>query len=283
MGRVSFSIPLVALLALGCARAETAQDKQLAEMEQTMASVQRAQDKEEPIAAKPTEGASTTSASDARAVSTAVPKAAPRAVRAVSLGEGDDDDASDDPADPTERPEIKVTGGGSAAGAASARRGRGGRDSAGKDQDLPRLRDDSARPSALDPDAKKSYEAALQLVHDKQYPQALEALSAFLVRWPDHPYAENATYWRGESLFAQGEYQRASTEFDAILTRFGSGTKAPDALLKLGMCQDKLGQSLRARETWDRLKADYPKSDAAKKIPGPGSTDRSPKGPKETR
>jgi hypothetical protein len=33
------------------------------------------------------------------------------------------------------------------------------------------------------------------------------------------------------------------------------------------MCHDRLGSSARAREYWDRLKREYPRSDAAKKIP----------------
>ena len=94
--------------------------------------------------------------------------------------------------------------------------------------------------------------------------------------------------------------RRASTfgpaeQFESVLARPGSGNKAPDALLKLGMCHDRLGASQRAREYWDRLKNDYPRSDAAKRIPAvgrktsgtstgareDGSPDR--KGPKENR
>jgi tol-pal system protein YbgF len=144
------------------------------------------------------------------------------------------------------------------------------------------VRPDAARSSALDPDAKASYEAALALVQGRQYDRGVEGLSAFLARWPDHPYAENAIYWRGEAYFAQGEYLRAGEQFEAVMARFGSGKKAPDALLKLGMCQDRLGASTRAREYWERLKTEYPKSEAAKRIPS-GSRDSGAKGPKENR
>ena len=156
------------------------------------------------------------------------------------------------------------------------------------------------RASALDPEAKKAYEAALAQVQAKQFDRGLEGLNAFLVRWPDHPYAENAMYWRGEAYFAQGNYLRAAEQFEAVLSRFGGGTKGADSLLKLGMCHDRLGASSRAREYWNRLKADFPRSDAAKRIPAsardaaPGSRagsgdssgsreDSSPKGPKENR
>lgn len=182
--------------------------------------------------------------------------------RVVALGAAESPQ-DDDPNDPSPRPEIRVVGAGG--GVAHGRR------------------TDPGRPSALDPEAKRAYDAALAQVRAKSYDRALEGLTAFLVRWPDHPYAENATYWRGETLYAKGEYARAAEQFEAVLSRFGGGAKAPDALLKLGMCQERLGAPDRAKELYDRLRADYPRSDAAKHIPAVARDDRSPKGPKETR
>ena len=122
-------------------------------------------------------------------------------------------------------------------------------------------------PSALDPEAKRTYDAALALVNAKQYDKGLEALAAFLVRYPDHPYAANATYWRGECYFAQGQYVRAVEQFEGILARYPLGNKTPDALLKLGLCQQKLGNPAKAKTYFDKLQAEYPRSDAAKLIP----------------
>ncbi|MDB4936772.1 MAG: repeat containing exported protein [Labilithrix sp.] len=202
--------------------------------------------------------------------------------RVVQLGGPSDSDAAD-PNDPAARPDIRVTG---APGSASMRprAGKTGRMHI-EESDVPGTRTDASsatRSSALDPDAKKAYEAALAQIQAKQIDRGLEGLNAFLVRWPDHPYAENAMYWRGEAYFAQGEFLRAAEQFEAVLARFGSGSKGPDALLKLGMCHDRLGAAQRAREYWDRLKNDYPRSDAAKRIPKQDSSpDR--KGPKENR
>ena len=225
------------------------------------------------------------------------------AARVVQLGGPSDPDVPD-PNDPSARPDIRVTGVPGAApsrprsGKSSARARIDGASPASgarstlEESDMPSVRPDGARSSALDPDAKRAYETALGQVQAKQYERGLEGLNAFLVRWPDHPYAENALYWRGEGYFAQGEYLRAAEQFDAVIARFGSGNKAPDALLKLGMCHDRLGSSQRARDYWDRLKTDYPRSDAAKKIPASGrdstpgerpARDSSPKGPKENR
>lgn len=188
-------------------------------------------------------------------------------VRAVQLG-AVVDEGSDDPDDKTERPDIRVVGN-------RVRPTKSGRSRAD-------VTESSSRSSVLDPEAKENYEAALALVQGKQHARALEAFRSFLVRWPDHPYAENAMYWQGEAHFALGEYLQAGEQFEGVLSRFGSGKKAPDALLKLGMCQERLGAPERASEYFRRLKTEYPKSDAAKRIPAGAGRDL-PKGSKENR
>jgi tol-pal system protein YbgF len=225
-------------------------------------------------------------ARDGELAGTAVPSAkgtkpspAPPAQRTVQLGQDDDDAQSDDPDAPTARPEIRLEGNHVAAPRSSTRnRSRRADDDAFR----PGPSSEGSRPSVLDPEAKRAYDDAHALVDAKRYDRALEALTAFLTRYPDHPYAENATYWRGECYFAKGEYLRAAEQFEAVLTRY-SGNKAPDALLKMGMAHDRLGAPDRAREYWDRLRRDYPRSEAAHKIPSKNEArgSSSAAGPKE--
>jgi tol-pal system protein YbgF len=257
----------------GCGRPESVADRQFAEMREQVTKLEAETDKLDrsmgpleavgsddklPIANSPG-GAGAVVASPARVVQLGGPSEADPA----------------DPNDPSARTEIKVTG---AAGSATTTRPRAGK-SNGRTRnddgaDVQDARPEGVRSSALNPDAKKAYETALAQVQARQYDRGLEGLNAFLVRWPDHPYAENAMYWRGEAYFAQGEYLRAAEQFDAVVARF-NGSKAADALLKLGMCHDRLGASQRAREYWDRLKKEFPRSDAAKKIP-PAARDAAP-------
>jgi tol-pal system protein YbgF len=138
----------------------------------------------------------------------------------------------------------------------------------------------ASRPAALDEDAKNSYDAALGLVNAKHYTEALDALAGFLVRWPDHPNADNAMYWRGECYFAQGDYADAAKEFEGLLARFPMGNKAPDALLKLGISEQRLDDAPLARRRFDRLRREFPHSDAAKHIPEGAQTVRSAPGDK---
>ena len=127
----------------------------------------------------------------------------------------------------------------------------------------------SAAPS-LDPQAKRAYDEAVTLVGAKRYDEALDAFAAFLVRWPDHPYADHAMFWRGECYFARGEYGRAAEQLEGVLARFPAGSKAPDALLKLGMTYKKLSNPAKARQCFARLLTDFPQTDAAHRIPTEG-------------
>ncbi len=135
------------------------------------------------------------------------------------------------------------------------------------DETQPTVQTQGPRPSALDPDARKAYDGALALVNSKQYSQALDAFAGFLLKYPDHPYAANAMYWRGECYFAQGEYLRAVEQFEGVVARFPLGGKAPDALLKLGICQQKLQNPQKAQTYFDKLTREWPRSDAVRLIP----------------
>lgn len=284
----------------GCARADSVADRHIAEMREAIGAIQAEQDRANQrlgllevsaedsrearaAAAAAAAGAAAAGAAASRAAGapSAAGGAGAPAGRTVQIGDSEEPRDGEDPNDPNARPEIRLQGPPGAAARAlrgkSLARGRGeGR------VDPDDGRSDSPRPSALEPEAKKSYDAALGLVGAKQYDRALEALAAFLVRWPDHPYAENAMYWRGECYFARGEYLRAAEQFEAVLARF-NGNKAPDALLKIGHCHDRLGSSDRAKEYWDRLRRDYPRSEATKKIPASSVGVTRGSGPKESR
>jgi tol-pal system protein YbgF len=177
--------------------------------------------------------------------------------------------AGEDPNDTSPRPVIRVVGSG------IVRRRGGGRDDR-IEETLPDELPEGARPpiessapmpSALDPNAKRAYDAALALVNSRSYDHALEAFAAFLVKWPDHPNADNAMYWRGECYFAKGEIARAAEEFDGAIKRFPLGNKVPDCLLKLGICEQKLGNRAKSLTYFERLSRDYPRSEAARRIP----------------
>lgn len=258
----------------GCAR--TAEERQLDDLRSEITRIQEDRDR-----ADSRLSVLEIEAADSKEAQVTRPAAAPPASpppHPVALGASDappDLDEAADTEDASPRPTIRVLG--------TPGMGR----SRWRGQDT--IEDDGSSPSAphssaLDPDAKAAYDAALGLVGAKKCDRALDALAAFLMKWPDHPYADNAMYWRGECYFARGEYVRAAEQFEGVLARFPAGNKAPDALLKLGITNMKLGNSTRAKDSFDQLARQYPQSDASRRIPnvtvpaatppGPASEDR---------
>jgi tol-pal system protein YbgF len=254
------AVSLVALVALGgagCAR--SAEERQLDSMRAEIDRIQDERDQADRsmLAGDPD---SRPGAAPAESRAGAPPPAAGRP--AVRVGAGDDaqDDEYADPEDTAPRPRIRVLGTPRVGG-----------------RYVEQVEDDGAQPSngpptstVLDPQAKHAYDAAMAMVGAKQYDQALEAFAAFLVKWPDHPYADHAMYWRGECYFAKGDFQRARDQFEGVFTRFPAGSKAPDALLKLGMTYQRLGDAARARECFERLATEFPQTEAARRVPREG-------------
>jgi tol-pal system protein YbgF len=272
---------MVALVCSGCAR--SAEERQLDEMRNEIERVQAERDDADQQAMRP-EGVDTTPGKAEKAGGAAAPKsggAPPPPGRAVPIDPDSPGDSpgsavggEEDTEDPTPRPTFRITG--------SPRSGRGGW---GEDETT------AAVTSTLDPEAKRAYDAALALVTSKQCDKALGAFAAFLVKWPDHPYADNAMFWRGECYFQAADYAHATEQFEGVLARFPAGNKAPDALLKLGFAQERLGNAAKARESFEKLLHLYPQSDAARRIPaavlagltGSGAAPRGPAPPEERR
>ncbi len=121
---------------------------------------------------------------------------------------------------------------------------------------------ESAVPARLD--APGHYRAAIDLVRQREFAAALASLTDFLVRYPSDARAPKVLFWRGEVLFAQHEYERALEAFESALSREPKGDKAADALLKVGLCHKRLGAPDRARVALERLKSQFPQSDAAR-------------------
>ena len=258
----------------GCAHGENAADRQIAQLREEVTRVAAERDKFEQranqleLAAADGQGAgigNTATSPGTGGVSTPnlrvvhlTPGGAEPAPDQTAAGVGDEPEADDG----TPRPTIRIVGNG-----ADPR----GKKRPGVIPTDEATSDGMQRPSAADPDAKRAYETALGLFNSGKYDAALEAFAAFLVKWPDHPNADNATYWRGEVYFAKSDFARAADQFEGVVIRFPTGNKVPDALLKLGICQQKLGNPQKAKSYFDKLAREFPRSEAARRIPQGGN------------
>ena len=111
--------------------------------------------------------------------------------------------------------------------------------------------------------AERAYAAALATFRAREHGQAVLDFMDFIATYPRHPLAVNAQYWIAEAYYAQRDYRQASLEFGKVLEYGGTQAKAPDALVKMGLCYASLRDSPRAQQTWQRVVHEYPRSDAA--------------------
>lgn len=112
---------------------------------------------------------------------------------------------------------------------------------------------------------EQTFHGALDVFQVGEYAQAVLDFSAFLTQYPDHPLAGRAQFWVGQAYYEQGDYRQALAEFTKVRTAFAPNGASPDALLMAGLCHDKLDNPAYAREAWQQVVRDYPKSDAAEK------------------
>jgi tol-pal system protein YbgF len=108
---------------------------------------------------------------------------------------------------------------------------------------------------------EQEYNAALATYRSREHGQAVLDFIDFIAKHPKHPLAGNAQYWIGEAYWAQRDYRQALVEFEKV-SEYGPG-KAPDALVKIGLCHARLRDASRAEQAWQRVIREYPKSEAA--------------------
>jgi tol-pal system protein YbgF len=118
-----------------------------------------------------------------------------------------------------------------------------------------------ARPVGTD---QQNYQAAFDLMQARKYEEAGKAFTAFLGAFPQSPLADNAQYWLAETQYVRGQYQAALAEFQKVIDGYPQSSKMPDALLKMGYCQDELGNKAEARTTLQQVTRKYPDTTAAR-------------------
>ena len=100
---------------------------------------------------------------------------------------------------------------------------------------------------------EEQYRAAFSLLEEARYEEAHDAFSQFIDRNPTNDLAQNAAYWRAESLYARKMYPEAAKSYALNLRQYPEGRKAPDNMVKLGMALLKLGRSEEACRAFAQL------------------------------
>ncbi len=108
------------------------------------------------------------------------------------------------------------------------------------------------------------YRTAYDDLRAGRHDAAERGFREFVRRFPHHDYADNAQYWLGECFYDQKRFDRAAPEFRAVVQRWPTGNKAPDALLKLGFSLIALGDVDKGQKALRELPATYPHTEAAR-------------------
>ena len=107
------------------------------------------------------------------------------------------------------------------------------------------------------------YDQATTDLTQGRYAMALTGYREYLRRYPDTDLADNAQYGAGECFFAQARFDSALVEYSRVGERWATGDRAPAALYKVGLCQERLGHKDESKKTFEDLVKRFPQSGEA--------------------
>ena len=119
------------------------------------------------------------------------------------------------------------------------------------------------REFVVQPDEKRQYDEAMELLRKSDFAGTANALIAFRQRYPSSGYTDSALFWLGNAQYGNRQYKEAIVSFRALVNGAPDNPKAPEALLAIANCQAELKDGKAARRTIDELIKTYPKSEAA--------------------
>ncbi|AIZ33726.1 tol-pal system protein YbgF [Pseudomonas sp. K1(2024)] len=122
----------------------------------------------------------------------------------------------------------------------------------------------AANAEPADPAKEKLfYDAAFDLIKQKDFDKASQAFAAFLRKYPNSQYAGNAQYWLGEVNLAKGDLQGASQAFAKVSQLYPKHSKVPDSLYKLADVERRLGHTDKVKGILQQVINQYPGTSAA--------------------
>lgn len=114
-----------------------------------------------------------------------------------------------------------------------------------------------------DPEEKRQFDSALELIRAGKIPEASVAFGGFIKSYPQSGYLPSARFWLGNALYANRDYKEAISQFRQVLLETPNHLRAPEAALSIANCQIELRETKAARKTLEDLLKNYPQSEAA--------------------
>ncbi|UCC55968.1 MAG: tol-pal system protein YbgF [Gammaproteobacteria bacterium] len=108
------------------------------------------------------------------------------------------------------------------------------------------------------------YDKALAILREGRYTEAAAAFNRFLTDHPGSSYADNASYWLGETYYVTRDFDRAMTTFSKLVEFHPASPKVPDTRLKIGFIHYENQNWPAAREELTLVVNEYPGTTAAR-------------------
>lgn len=108
--------------------------------------------------------------------------------------------------------------------------------------------------------APEDYRNGLAAYQAKKYSEAISYFDAMLVKIPESPWADDAWYWIGECYLALGDYERAISAYQKVMS-FANSDKSDDAQFRIAGCYYKIGDRNRAVTEYQKIEVLFPQSE----------------------
>ncbi len=107
--------------------------------------------------------------------------------------------------------------------------------------------------------SKKEYQQAYDLLEKNELDKAAFAFSKFAATYPNDMLLPNSFYWLGQIQYLKKDYASARVSF-LNTAKYKNTQKRPDALYKLGLTSEALGDLDKAKRFYTLLIKNYPDS-----------------------
>ncbi|MBN1295867.1 tetratricopeptide repeat protein [bacterium] len=106
--------------------------------------------------------------------------------------------------------------------------------------------------------AEEMYTRAQALYTEQRYREAARAFAQAELLDDAPEFQARCGYWYGESMYAQGAFEKALDAFGKVFVKYGTTAKAPDALLKIGFTYYEMRNYNGSRQALNEFIARFP-------------------------
>ena len=101
------------------------------------------------------------------------------------------------------------------------------------------------------------YDTAWSDYTSGQWSLAIQGFEAYIKSFPRSELTDDASFYIGQTHFAEGSFDEAVAAFEQVLLNYPDGDIVPEASYKRGLALDRLGQTDRARQAFERVVENY--------------------------